>query len=66
MLQDVRDKYVEGCLSALKMKLDWIPLILGDGHMPGSLVLKQYCEKCNAMPIVDGQSFLSERSNGKH
>eukprot|EP00973_Karenia_brevis_P010710 1451174-Karenia_brevis.AAC.1 len=47
--------FEQGCLSALEKKLDWIPLILGDGHMPGSLVLKHYCEKCNTMPIVDGQ-----------
>eukprot|EP00973_Karenia_brevis_P082855 11488020-Karenia_brevis.AAC.1 len=33
--------------------------------MPGSLVLKQYCEQRNAMPIVDGQLFLCEKANGR-
>eukprot|EP00973_Karenia_brevis_P014871 2031110-Karenia_brevis.AAC.1 len=33
--------------------------------MAGSIVLKYDCEKCNPMPIVDGQWFLYRRNNGK-
>eukprot|EP00973_Karenia_brevis_P043812 6068325-Karenia_brevis.AAC.1 len=39
-------------------------MILGDGHVVGSLVQNCYCESCKAMPITDGQWFLFRKSNG--
>eukprot|EP00973_Karenia_brevis_P023995 3308751-Karenia_brevis.AAC.1 len=39
-------------------------MILGDGHVVGPQVQKYYCEKCNAMPITDGQWFLFKKASG--
>eukprot|EP00973_Karenia_brevis_P064999 9026123-Karenia_brevis.AAC.1 len=65
MLHDVRECYVQGCLPALERKFDWIPLLLRDGNLPGSWVLKRYCEQCSTMPVVAGQWLLFEKHNGK-
>eukprot|EP00973_Karenia_brevis_P014271 1943883-Karenia_brevis.AAC.1 len=41
MLHIVRECCVQGCLPALEMKLGWILLLLGDGHLLKSLALKR-------------------------
>eukprot|EP00973_Karenia_brevis_P057624 8016781-Karenia_brevis.AAC.1 len=32
-------------------------MILGDGTVVGSLVQKYYCEKCNTMPVTEGNGM---------
>eukprot|EP00973_Karenia_brevis_P058688 8173880-Karenia_brevis.AAC.1 len=51
--------------TAVKHGLAWIPHILGDGQQVGSICQKHDCEKCNTMPLREGQLFLFERSGGK-
>eukprot|EP00973_Karenia_brevis_P046659 6473306-Karenia_brevis.AAC.1 len=65
MRQDVRKCYLQGCLPARELQIDWIPLVIPDGHLPGSLVLKRCCAKCRTMPMLDGQWFLFEKHTGK-
>eukprot|EP00973_Karenia_brevis_P071795 9977210-Karenia_brevis.AAC.1 len=61
----MKDKSCQDRLAALEASIDWIPTILGDDFMVGSIAHKNYCEKCNTMPIADGQWFLYRRNNGK-
>eukprot|EP00973_Karenia_brevis_P047181 6548509-Karenia_brevis.AAC.1 len=63
-LHDVHDTCTQQQSAALEAGLDWVPMILGDGRVVGSLVQKFYCEQFNAMPITDGQWFLFKKANG--
>eukprot|EP00973_Karenia_brevis_P028359 3909875-Karenia_brevis.AAC.1 len=65
MLVDLQEKCTRQQLGALKLSLDWTPMILGDGHIVGSFSQKCYCEECNTMPLRDGPWYLSSKSNGK-
>eukprot|EP00973_Karenia_brevis_P084300 11699815-Karenia_brevis.AAC.1 len=58
MLVDLHERFTRQQLGALKLSLDWTPVILGDGHTVGSFVQKYYLEQCNTMPLRDGQWYL--------
>eukprot|EP00973_Karenia_brevis_P039944 5513364-Karenia_brevis.AAC.2 len=44
MLKDINEKCTQDQLAVIEAALDWTPMILGDGHVVGSLVQKYYCE----------------------
>eukprot|EP00973_Karenia_brevis_P046103 6386459-Karenia_brevis.AAC.1 len=58
MLVDLHEKCTRQQLGALKLSLDCTPLILGDGHIVGSLIQKYDWQQCNTMPLRDGQWHL--------
>eukprot|EP00973_Karenia_brevis_P092387 12412204-Karenia_brevis.AAC.1 len=64
MLHDVHEKCTQQQIAAIEARLDWVPSILGDGAVVGSLVQEDYGEKCNAMPATDGQWFLFKKAIG--
>eukprot|EP00973_Karenia_brevis_P051695 7180404-Karenia_brevis.AAC.1 len=65
MRKDMHETWIRKQFTALKHGLAWVPRILGDGQQVGSSCKKYYCQKCNTMPLREGQWFLFEGSGGK-